>query len=145
MVEHTPVADGRFEPLDLVLHHQPARKSYGLVNLLLRKQAYRWRARIARSLLDEPAKLACWRWDARPWPPLWEEIRQRPFRAACKRLVHGTLAGLRDQWKAERRSWPFAAISGPIHHALIAFEYSRLRRLQARGRLAEAHRTLLND
>ena len=30
-----------------------------LANLLLRKQAYRWRARIACSLLDEPAKLYC--------------------------------------------------------------------------------------
>jgi hypothetical protein len=139
------VPDGRFEPLQLVLHHQPSRKSYGFANLLLRKQAYRWRARIASSLLNEPTSLSCWRWENLPWPPVWQELRTRPLRTACKRLTHGTLAGLRDQWRAERRCWPFAALNGPVHHALIALEYSRLRRLRARGRLASAHKWIFND
>ena len=145
MVEHTPVPDGRFEPLEMVLCHQPVRRSYGLANLLLRKQAYRWRARIARSLLDMPEKLECWRWENRSWPPLWEQIRERPLRTAAWRLIHGTLAGLRDQWRAEHRCWPFAAVSGPVHHALIALEYWRLRQLQARGRLESAHRWVFDE
>ncbi len=145
MVEQTPVPDGRFEALNLILHHQPPRKSYGLANLLLRKQAWRWRARIARSLLHEPAQLACWRWEDRPWPAVWEQIRARPFRTACQRLTRGTLATLRDQWKTEGRLWPLAAASGPVHHALIAWEYTRLRRLEARGRLETAHRRLFNE
>ena len=145
MVEQTPVADGRFEPLDLILHHQPRRKSYGLANLLLRKQAYRWRARIAVSLLNEPADLACWRWENRPWPPIWQEIRIHPFRTALKRLTRDTLIALRDQWRDERRLFPTAAISGPIHHSLIALEYSRLRRLRARGQLESAHKWIFND
>jgi hypothetical protein len=128
MVEQVPVPDGNYEPLNLVLRHQPERKSYGLHNLLLRKQAYYWRECIAHSLLQEPAELACWRWENRPWPQGWEEIRQHPFRTAIVRLTRGTLAGLRDQWRRERRFYPLAAISGPIHHAMIAFEFWRLRR-----------------
>lgn len=145
MVEQVPVADRRFEPLDLVLHHQPVRKSYGLANLLLRKQAYRWRARIARSLLDEPAKLNCWRWENRPWPQVWQEIRSRPFRTAGRRLTAGTLKTLQDQWKIEGWFYPLAALSGPVHHALIAFEYWRLCRLRVRGKTPSAHKWIFND
>ncbi|TAL06468.1 MAG: glycosyltransferase [Verrucomicrobia bacterium] len=137
MVEQTPVPDGAWETTDLVLHHQPKRKSYGLVNLIFRKQAYRWRARIARSLLDEPAALNCWRWENRPWPVSWQDIRQHPFRTAFLRLTRDFLRTLRDQWRREGRIFPFAAISGPVHHTLIAIEYCRLRRLKARGRLDE--------
>jgi hypothetical protein len=145
MVEQMPVADGRYDPLDFVLHHRPERKTYGLRNLLVRKQAYRWRAHIAYALLDEPEKLVCWRWENRPWPQVWQDIRQHPFRTAFRRLTRGTLAGLRDQWRLEKHLFPAAAISGPVHHALIALEYWRLRRLRARGRRAEAHQWVFHD
>jgi hypothetical protein len=128
MNEQVPVADARYEPLDLVLHHQPKRKSYGLRNLVLRKQAYLWRARIGRSLQGRPTDLSCWRWNSESWPPIWEEIRQRPWRTFFSRLILGTLRTLRDQWKAEGKFYPAAAISGPIHHALICVEYLRFRR-----------------
>jgi hypothetical protein len=145
MVEQLPVPDGRYEALPFSLEHRPVRKSYGFRNLLLRKQAYRWRARIALSLLDEPAKLECWRWDNRPWPPEWEQIRQHPFRTACRRMLLEPLRGLRQQWKAEGQIFFLAALSAPIHHALIAIEYWRLRRLQAKGRLASAHKWVFHD
>jgi hypothetical protein len=47
MVEQVPIADDKYQPLEMILHHQPLRKSYGLHNILLRKQAYHWRAVIA--------------------------------------------------------------------------------------------------
>jgi hypothetical protein len=127
MVEQVPVADDVYQSLDLILHHQPPRKSYGLRNLLFRRQAYNWRAWIAKSLLGKPTDLQCWRWNSDAWPAYWEEIRQRPIRTFFSRLIFGTLRTLREQWTIDRRIYPAAAMSGPVHHALICFEYWRLR------------------
>jgi hypothetical protein len=128
MVEQVPVADGRFEPVPLILEHRPPRKSYGLSNLLLRAQAYHWRRVIARSLLGKPTDLACWRWGTDAWPTVWEEIRRRPLRTALHRLLIWPLFALRDIWRTEGRLIPAAAISGGIHHCLIALVYWRMRR-----------------
>jgi hypothetical protein len=128
IVEQVPIPDGHYQALDLVLHHQPKRRSYGLKNLLLRKQAYRWRRLIARSLLGKPTDLPCWRWEDDNWTPRWEEIRQRPFRTALSRLIIGSLRTVRDQWKIEGRIIPFAAVSGPVHHFLICLKYWQVAR-----------------
>jgi len=128
MVEQVPVADGTFEPLNLVLKHQPDRKSYGLKNVLIRGQAYRWRERIANSLVGKPTDLACWRWESDAWPEHWEQIRRHPLRTAMERLVMETLRALRSQWRAERRFWFGAALNGPIHHALICLKCWQLKR-----------------
>jgi hypothetical protein len=134
MNEQVPMADGHYEALDLVLHHQPQRKSYGLHNLLMRRQAYRWRERIAHSLLGKPTDLSCWRWNTEVWPDHWQEIRRQPVRTFFSGLILGTLRALRDQWKSEGRLYPAGAISGPIHHALICIEYWRMRRLHKSNR-----------
>jgi hypothetical protein len=131
MVEQVPVADGHYQAIDFILHHQPKRKSYGLYNVLVRKQAYRWRERIATSLLGKPTDLPCWRWDDTAWPLGWEQIRQRPLWTAVKRLVKGTLQGLRDQWYLEKKLLPLAAMANPIHHSLICLKYWQLRRNQS--------------
>jgi hypothetical protein len=129
MVEQTPIPDGRFEPLDLILRHEPpGRKGFGLSNIVVRKQAYYWRECIARSLQGKPTDLACWRWKNEAWPMEWEQIRRHPLWTALQRLVKGTASGLRDEWRAEKRLFPFVAIGGPLHHALICFEFWRLRR-----------------
>jgi Glycosyl transferase family 2 len=128
MVEQVPVPDGRLLAEELVLIHQPLRKSYGFKNLLCRRQAYHWRERIASSLLHNPSDLPCWRWDNKPWPPRWEQIRRRPLSTAISRLSIESLRTLRNQWRTERKLYPVAAISGPIHHALICLKYWQLRR-----------------
>lgn len=128
MAEQGPVAEGTYEPLELILHHQPRRKSYGLHNLLARKQAYLWRASIARSLLGKPTDLSCWRWQDAPWPPPWEQIRRQPLRTAFTRLTMETFRGLREQWRREKKFFPWAAVSGPINHALICLKYWQLSR-----------------
>ncbi len=64
MAEQAMVPDGRYEPLDFILCHQPKRKSHDLHNFLFRKQAGRWRELIATSLLGKPTDLPCWRWDS---------------------------------------------------------------------------------
>jgi hypothetical protein len=132
MVEQVPVPDGKYQPLDLILHHQPLRKSYGFRNLVFRKQAYRWRERIATSLLKMPSDLACWRWGKDPWPAIWEEIRRHPLRTAATRLTMESLRGLRAQWRSERRFFLKDAFCAPIHHALIGVKLWQLRRLRTR-------------
>jgi hypothetical protein len=130
LIEQVPIPDTSYEKLDLVLHHQPERKSYGLHNILVRPQAYRWRERIAKSLLGKPTDLPCWRWKDDSWPEHWEQIRRSPLRTALSRLILETLRSLRDQWRRDQRFYPAAAVSGPIHHALICVAYLRRRRAQ---------------
>jgi Glycosyl transferase family 2. len=130
LVEQVPVPDGKYESLELVLEHQPKRKSYGLINILARKRVREWRVCIARSLLGKPTDLVCWRWESTDWPVGWEEVRRCPLRTGFSRLVMGTFRGLREQWRCEGRIFPTAAIIGPLHHALFCFKYWRLRRRQ---------------
>jgi len=132
MDEQTPVPDGIYEPLDLILCHQPRRKSYGLKNILIRGQSWRGIEFIARSLLGKPTDLVCWRWESEAWPLAWEQIRQRPLWTAFKRLIKGPLAGLRDQWRAERRLFPAAAVSGAVHLVQVCLTYRSLRRRSRR-------------
>jgi glycosyltransferase involved in cell wall biosynthesis len=128
MIEQTPIPDGCFKPTELTLFHQPKRKSYGFHNVLIRKQAYRWRAIIAQSLLGKPTDLPCWRWTDTEWPPGWEQIRQHPLQTAARRLVLGTLRSLRAQWRADKRFYFEAALNGPIHHALLCLKFWQMRR-----------------
>ena len=106
IIEQVPIADGKYQPVDLVLHHQPNRKSFGLGNLIFRRQAYRWRAIIARSLLGKPTDLPCWRWEDETWPGHWRQLREHPWRTALAGLTIGSLRALRDQWRTERRFFP---------------------------------------
>ena len=128
MIEQGLVPDGRYEPTKLVLFHQPNRKSYGFHNVLFRKQAYRWREKIAQSLLGKPTDLPCWRWSDQNWPSEWEQVRKHPLQTAMRRLVMESFRGLRAQWRAERRFFPEAALNGPIHHALFCLKYWQMSR-----------------
>jgi hypothetical protein len=123
LAEQTPMADGKCEPLPLVLHHQPRRKSYGVRNLVLRKQAYRWRQVIALSLLGRPTDLPCWRWTNDAWPESWEAIRQRPLRSALFRLIWFPLCNARMHWRYERKVIISDAINPGLHHFLICISY----------------------
>ncbi len=135
LIEQGPIPDGRFEPTDLVLHHQPRRKSYGLHNVLVRKQAYHWRAIIARSLLGKPTDLPCWRWESEVWPPEWERIRRRPLRTALSCLFIQSLRSLRNHWRVDRRFYFGAVLNGALHHALICLEFWKLRRTLPQGKM----------
>jgi hypothetical protein len=123
MCEQTPIPDGKCEALDLVLRHQPRRKSYGLYNMLIRKESRRVADIIARNLRGKPTDLACWRWHEENWPPHWEGIRRQPLSTAFKRLVKGTFSDLKNQWRMERRLFPVAAIGGPLHGATICLKF----------------------
>jgi hypothetical protein len=128
MCEQGPVPDGRLEPLDFILHHQPQRKTHSLHNMIFRKQSRRGRVFIAHCLLGKPTDLACWRWESESWPVGWEQIRQHPLWTALKRLVMVTFRELRSQWSLERRFFPIIATGGAIYHALMCLKFWQVRR-----------------
>ena len=133
MVEQVPVPDGKFVALPLRLCHEPRRKSYGMRNILWRKQGGLWRRVIAESLLRTPEALPSWRWEGRPWPILWERLRTRPVRAGLYFFVRGFISTLRDQWRFERTFMPAMAAATPLHHLMIALLLRRLRKMQSGG------------
>ncbi len=132
MCEQSPIPEVRYEPLDLILCHQPKRKAYGLKNILVRSQSRRAVGFIANCLLCKPTDLICWRWKSETWPQHWEQIRQRPLWTAFKRLLKGILSGLRNQWQVEGKIFPTAATSGPLHQVMICLQFWRLRRARTR-------------
>lgn len=132
MPEQAVVPEGLIHPVDFIIHHQPKRTTYGLRNILVRKQAYIWRATIARSLLGKPTDLPCWRWDSDIWPLGWEQIRQHPLRTGLWRLVMGTQSSFRKQWKEERRILFQEALHGPLHHFLLCMTFWLIRRRHLR-------------
>ncbi|MEO8353764.1 MAG: hypothetical protein ABI680_18715, partial [Chthoniobacteraceae bacterium] len=132
MPEQLPVADGTFDPLPFVLEHRPHRKSFGFQNLLFRRDAYRWRKLIARSLLGKPTDLPRWRWTSPEWPTVWQQIQTRPLRTAGKRLLGWPLRTALQIYRAEGRIVMSPVFTSGIHHALIALAYWRARRSRPR-------------
>lgn len=131
MVEHVPIPDDRYEPLPVVLRHEPMRRSYGLRNILIRRQGYAWRRVIAQSLLGSPLDLPRWRCQSAAWPEFWGRLRARPIRYGLYSLLRGTAVTIRDQWRAERIIKPFMAVACPLHHFLIGLILCRLRGQQS--------------
>jgi hypothetical protein len=130
MVEQVPMSDAGVEATDLVLEHRPRRKSYGAANLVLRKQAYRWRAVIARSLLGPVDALPRWQWSEPSWPAWWEALRKHPVSTGIKRALRGLLGQAKEMSVYERRLVPDALLGTALHPLLIAVTYCYYRRLR---------------
>jgi hypothetical protein len=133
MVEQVPIPDRRWEPLNLRLCHQPQRKSYGLANILSRRQGYLWRWVISQSLLKEPKDLPRWRWQDADWPAIWRRLREQSLMAGIYFLLRDTGATLKAQWRAERRLMPLMALATPLHHFLINLQLCRKRRFHSQA------------
>lgn len=127
MVEMSPMPDGRFEHVPLILHHQPARKSYGLANILIREQAYAWRRAIARSLQGPPVALKCWRWTDNNWPDTWRRITRKPLTEAMLRFIKYPVVTAIDMARQFEIPRPFFCLMPAIHHFLICIEFVRQR------------------
>lgn len=119
VVEATPIPDGHLESLRLALHHEPLRKSYGIRNVVFRKQAYRWRKVIAQSLMGPPTSLPCWRWSSPEWPASWESMRRHPLITGFKGFFFGPLWQARDMWKHDERKLSLSALIGTGLHLLL--------------------------
>ena len=128
-----PTPDGPMKELDLVLHHQPTRKCYGIRNTVMRPMARRWHMDIARALLGKPTDLPCWRWDDPKWPAKMEEIRRAPLRTGLKRLVLSPIWNGRDMIRHGEFPNPAFLVGFPLHHWMTCWSLFRLRR-QQRGK-----------
>jgi hypothetical protein len=128
MVEQVPVADQGFSSLEMTLHHEPARKSYGFRNILIRRQAYRWRAVIARALLGSPQDLPRWRWSDPTWPAPWSHLRNHPFKYAANALTFMPLYTAKVMVKNGIWPRPGIVFQSAIYHSLLALRYWHLRR-----------------
>lgn len=127
MADQAPIPDGRVVPLDLVLHHQPVLKSYGIRYTLTRPKVRRWHDEIARSLLGRPTDLPCWRWDDPRWPPKWEQVRRRPFLTALQRLVLSPLWNAREALECGEWPRPSSLVTFPLQHWMTCMSYIRAR------------------
>lgn len=119
MVEQVPVPDSYWTPLELVLHHQPNGKSYGIRNILFRRQAYRWRSVIAQSLMSSPTQLPCWRWKAPEWPEPWQYLRRSPLRYGISTSIRYPLIQFRSMIKAGQKPSLSAALNPGLHHLML--------------------------
>jgi hypothetical protein len=127
-VEHTPLPEGRYEHLSLVLRHEPLRKSHGLRNILVRKQGGHWRRVIAVSLAGEITDLPRWRLNKNEWPPFWHRLRRHPIRAGAYFLARNTASTMVAQWRSEGKIMPLIAVATPLHHFLVGLTLFRLQK-----------------
>lgn len=128
MADQAPIADGRFEPLDVVLHHQPDRPSYGIWYTLKRPTSRRWHAEIARALLGKPTDLACWRWDDPVWPAKWEAVRRAPLRTGLRRLLLSPIGNARSMIRAGEFPNPELLTFFPLQHWMTCWQFHRARK-----------------
>lgn len=87
MAENVPEGILGFTEINSTLIHAPNRKSFGLSNLVMRPQAYCWRAVIAHSLGKPLYDLPRWQQSYREWPLHWAQIQQRPLWTGFKRFL----------------------------------------------------------
>ena len=124
MAEHSPVSTiSTFVPLPLLIHHRPKRKSYGCINLLLRKQAYRWRSVIACSIKGSPKDLPCWCQEDHTWPKHWQDIRDRPIIIGAIRLLTAPVFQFIYETRRGSEFVPDAYIGTGMHQFLMSLTY----------------------
>jgi len=133
MVEQSPVADGRFAALSLVLNHQPKRTAYGVRNVLLRRQSYYWRSVISRSLIGKPTDLPRWRWNVAEWPEPWKSIRHHPLKYGLSALIRYPFYQFASMIQAGVIPNLSASLNPGLHHFMLGLRVraeNRRRRLR---------------
>jgi glycosyltransferase involved in cell wall biosynthesis len=119
MVEQTSIPQADVLAISKVLAHQPKRKSYGVRNILFRRQAYLWRRVIAGSLMNCPSKLPRWRCVDSSWPEPWKSKIDHPFRLAFWCMFWFPFCQLRKMLKFERKIDISACLNPGLHHFLL--------------------------
>ena len=127
-----PIPDGRTMPLELILHHQPKRMSYGIRNALVRPESRRWQAEIGRALLGKPTDLPCWRWDSPEWPEKMEQIRRNPIWTGVSRLLLSPIWNAREMIECGELPRLSFLTFFPLQHFMACLSYLQARRHQQR-------------
>lgn len=128
MADQGPIPDGRLVAVDLVLHHQPKQKCYGIRYTLTRPKVRRWHEMIARALLGKPTDLPCWRWDSPEWPKKWEQVRLHPLRTALIRLFLSPVRNAQDMIRCGEFPRPSCLTFFPLQHWMTCMSYIKVRR-----------------
>ena len=135
MVEQSPEpVSGEVERLPLTIAHRPARKSFGIFNLIARKQAFRWRTVIARSLLRNPSDLPRWNYDGDVWNGFWKDLREHPLRIGLKRGIWSTAMQAVGETKQGAEFAPDAYAGTGLHQLLMATTLWRQKKRSTSGR-----------
>lgn len=127
MAEQTPIPETFFHSTERTLIHAPKRKSYGVRNIIFRKQAYIWRSIIASSLQKGPFLLPRWRFSFSDWPSPWREKLLHPMRSAVTALLWYPLCQARDMLRLEKKVDLSACLNPGLHHFLMQMEIIRLK------------------
>ena len=128
MVEQVPIPDTCYQPIELILNHQPKRKSYGVRNILFRQQAYNWRQVIAKSLMGRPTDLPCWRWRSDHWPSPWDRIREHPLTYGVKSLIRLPFRQFTNMLRANELPRLSACLNPGLHHFMLGLRVSLMKR-----------------
>ena len=128
MAETLPIPDSNYQALKLVLQHEPRRKSYGVRNILFRKQAYHWRRVIAQSLMGLPTELPCWRWTSPDWPAPWDSLRRQPIRHSLVSLFWFPLCQVKDMLRAGEVPRLSPCLNPGLLHFLLGLRVQRVMR-----------------
>lgn len=127
MPEVTPTIEGGVSELPLILCHQPHRKSYGIRNILFRRQAYVWRKVIATSLLKSPLSIPRWRYATSSWPGSWHSMVEEPLLEGFYRLFKFPLEQARSLRIHKERLSLSICLNPALHHFMICMQLWKLR------------------
>jgi hypothetical protein len=131
MAEQVPIPDTCYQPLELILHHQPKRKSYGVRNILFREQAYNWRRLIAKSLMGGPTDLPRWRWMSDKWPEFWYNLRRHPLRHSFVSLGRFPVHQFRGMLAVGQMPLIPECLNPALHHFMIGLRVFAEKRSRA--------------
>ena len=130
MPEMGIIPDGSRVTVPLILHHQPARRSHGLSNILREPRAIAYRKLIAQSLLAPPLSLNCWRYTDQGWPGTWSAAARRPLFTGIRHLFELPVRQFASMIRAGEWPRPSGFLHAGIFHFLTCLEVWKLRRAQ---------------
>lgn len=120
LAEITPIPQIPYANLPLVVWHQPKRKSFGIRNILFRRQCYSWRWIIARTIFEKaPGLLPRWKYDCPSWPVPFSVILQAPGTHLYRSLFINWRSGLKAIIKNRLWSVLYCFYAAGWNHALI--------------------------
>jgi hypothetical protein len=122
MAEQIPVITGALKQTGLVLNHMPNRKSYGLANLILRRQAYFWRKVISLSIMQSACTMPRWRYSIDHWPYHWEQMKEKPLWTGFKRFVKTFFMDWKHRISGYDRYFA-ETLGAALHQFLMASSY----------------------
>lgn len=123
VAEQMPIPRGGWHSTGLVLCHRPSRKSFGLRNLILRRQAYFWRKCISASLMEAPSRIPRWNYSQDRWPPFWDQIIRNPLATGLTRFLASLARDFRAFFLRRQPLLLSDYFASAVHQLLISWSF----------------------